>query len=363
MSTGISPDNLDIFLQLTLQNFDRGRSWVNLTQKYHNLTFVNRFMSDKKVPEEGGKNLAWKVQVTRVDNTRDTQLYDQDTSNIGNGMKEASISWNMKTTNYTYDVNEPAFQGGSMTEIIDIMELKESEMYEGWAEHMEETMWTCPAVDADPAPAYGVPYWLVKNSSSTPGFNGGAPTGYTTVANLNPSTYTRHKNWTFTYTLNTWTRTDFVRKTVEAMHMCNFNPIPKVGGIPDSKPNWTLQTTWAAYEACQELAEQRNDNLGKELGFMGGNVTIMGVPLVWVDALDGGRGLSGASSQPAYDSTSPIYGIDWSQFKWVFLKGKNAIRTGPEKVSGAHNQRIVFVDNTGQFKYKRRDRGFVGYGV
>lgn len=356
--TGIAPSNLDIFLQLTLDKFDRQR-WVNLTQQYRNTTVVSRLFKSKKVPEEGGKALAWKAKVTKVNNRRTTTTYDRDSSNIGNGMKEAKVDWSMVTNNYSFDINEQAFQGGSMTEIIDIIAVKEAELAENELEGLEEDLWTCPAADADPTPRYGIPYYLVKNSSSTPGFNGGAPTGYTTVANLNPSTYPRWKNWTFTYTLNTYTRTDIVRKTVEAMHKTNFMPLPGVAGMPSSDPTWALYTTWAAYEALQELAEQRNDNLRKELGFMNGQLTIMGVPLVWCDALDGGQDGTGAAA----DTTNPIYGVDWSQLSLRFLKGRNNIRTGPDKVAGAHNQRTVFVDSTCQFKYVRRDRGFVGYGV
>jgi hypothetical protein len=358
MPSGIAPDSLDIFLQLTLQKYDRQR-WVNLTQQYRNMTTVSRLFKSKKVPEEGGSALAWKAKVTKVDNSRYTTTYDQDHSNIGNGMKEAKVPWSMQTNNYSFDINEQAFQGGSMTEIIDIIQIKESELAENTLEFFENALWTLAAVDADPQPLYGIPYYLVKNSSSTPGFNGGAPTGYTTVANLNPSTYTRWKNWTFTYTLNTYTRTDIVRKTVEAMHKTNFAPLPGVQGMPASDPQWALYTTWAAYEALQELAEQRNDNLRKELGFMNGALVIMGVPLTWCDALDGGVDGTG----PAVDTTNPIYGVDWTQLSLRFLKGRSNIRTGPDKVAGAHTQRTVFVDNTAQFKYMRRDRGFVGYGV
>ncbi len=361
MSTGISPDQLDIFIELTLKKYQKKR-FINLTNQYHRNEFFERFMSSSKVPEQGGAALAWKAQVSRINNTRLTQLYDQDRSNIANGMKEASVKWSMQTTNYSYDINEPMLQGGNETQIVNILTVKESEMYEGWSDFMFEKMWLCPAVGSDPQDLFGIPYWLTKNSSATPGFNGGVPSGYSDVAGISPTTYPNWKNWTYTYTLNTYTRTDIVRRTVEAMNMCYFAPPPKVEGGAPGKPRWQLYTTWAVNEALEELAEQRNDNLKKELGFMpGGGVTILGVPLTWCDALDGGRGR--ATLGPAVDTTNPIYGVDWSQLDFKFLAGKNSVRTGPDKVAGAHTQRIVFVDNTAQFQYMRRDRGFVGYGV
>lgn len=359
MSLGISPDSLDIFLELTLKKYDRKR-YVNITAQYHRNEFFERFMAGNKVPEEGGAALAWKARVARINNTRLTQLYDTDQSDVANGFKGAEVKWSMQTTNYTYDVREPGLQGGDLTEIIDIMGAKESEMYEGWADFMFEKMWSLPAVGAEPADLYGVPYWLVKNSSSTAGFNGGHPSGYSDVAGISRTTYPNWKNWTFTYTLNTYTRTDIVRKTVEAIKMCYFAPPPKVDGYT-GRPRWQMYTTWSVVEALEELAEQRNDNLKKELGFMDGTLTIMGVPLTWNDVLDGGRGR--ATLGPLVDTTNPIYGVDWNQFSLRFRKGHNSVRTGPEKVADAHNQRRVFVDNTCQFKYMNPSSGFVGYGV
>lgn len=360
MPTGVNYDSLDIALELTIKKFERKR-FVNLTNQYHRNEFFERFVASKKVPEDGGTALAWKAQVSRVQNTRLTQPYDQDRSLVANNMKEASVKWSMQTTNYTYDLNEGALQGGNETEIVDFLKIRESEMYEGWSDFMYEKMWLLPTFGTEPQDLYGIPYWIVKNSSSTPGFNGGIPSGYSDVAGISPTTYPNWKNWTFTYTLDTYTRTDVVRKTVEAMNMCYFMPPPKVEGGAGNMPRWALYTTWNAKAGLEELAEQRNDNLKKELGFMAGALVIQGVPLQWCDALDGGRGR--ATLGPAVDTTNPIYGIDWSQMSFVYLKGKNSVRSGPDKVAGAHTQRIVFVDNTAQFKYERRDRGFVGYGV
>lgn len=362
MATGLAPDQLDIFLELTLKKYAR-RRWVNATTQYHRNEFYERFMSSNKVTEDGGAALAWKVQVARVNNTRYTQLYDEDRSNVGNGMKGMEVKWSMQTTNYTYDVREPALQGGSETEILDVMQVKESEMYEGWADRMFEYMWTLPTYGSVPQEMFGIPYWLVKNSSATPGFNGGHPTGYSDVAGLSRTTYPKLKNWTYTYTLNAYTRTDIVAKTIEAMEMCFFAPPPKVGG-GTPKPRWQLYTTWAVKDALKQLAEQRNDNLGNELGYREGEVTINGVPLTWCDALDGGRGLPTADLGPCVDTTNPIYGVDWGQFKLVFHKDYQAIRTGPISLGAdAHMLRRVFVDNTCQFKYENPRSGFVGYGV
>jgi hypothetical protein len=358
MSTGLSPSSLDIFIQASLAKYDR-RRWVNNTQLYNRFEFSSRYMSSKKVPEEGGESLAWKTQVSKVQNTRLTQLYDRDRSEQANNLKECKVPWSIQTTNYCYDQREHGLQGGSMTEILNILDVKESEMYLGWAEAMEGWMFTCPsAADNDPQPLYGIPYWLVKNSSTTPGFNGLAPSGYTTVANLNPTTYQVHRNWTFVY--SELTRDDFVEKVIEALMKTSFMAAPNVQWTGTNKPLWQMYGRYATISALKKLQEQRNDNLGPDVGWMQGELVIKGVPLTWASALDGGRDGTG----PGKDADMPIYGVDYNEFSFRFKSGQNAVRSGP--IPGGpeeHNMRYVFVDNTGQFKYRNRANGFVGYAV
>jgi hypothetical protein len=357
MSTGISPSSLDIFLQLSLPKFDRNR-WVNNTQAYRRLEFFSRFMSQKKVPEEGGESLAWKVQVSAVNNTRLTQLYDRDTTQIANNMKEAKVNWAMATTSYAYDVREEGLQGDNKTKILSHIAVKESEMYMKWAESWEQWMWTCPAADADPAPFYGLPYWLTP--SATQGFNGTvptSPTGYTTIANLNPTTYNVHRNWTDVYA--DLTRDDLVEKVMLALHATNFQAAPNVQWVGTEKPMWQMFGRYTTIAALKKLQELRNENLGPDVGWMQGELVIKGVPLVVADALDGGRFFD--STLQGYDSTYPIYGVDFSPdgFSFRYKTGQHAVRSGPIKGGpDEHNNRYVFMDSTGQFKYRNRAKGF-----
>jgi hypothetical protein len=357
MPMGVAPSSLDVFLELTLAKYDKG-DWINITQKYNDYEFVSRVFANNKVPEEGGKNLSWEVQVYNTQNARYSTTYDQDRSNVKNLMKTAYVPWSKQVTNYLFDIDEPALQGANMTEILDVIETKEEDMYQGWFDFMEEAMWTLPAVDATPQALYGIPYWVVQNA--TAGFNGGLPSGYSDVAALSSSTYTRWKNYTDSYTLTTGlTRDDAVEKLLQAMAKTKFKA-PKPNTKADTgPPNFTMYCRYATWAALKRLQEDRNENLGNDIGWYDGDLVVRRCPLVWCSALDGGDEASG----PGLDAGYPIYGINWRYMKFVFLRGRNQRRTGPEKVPGMSSVRMINVDNWAQFKCRNRRTQFVIYGA
>lgn len=357
MAVGVAPSGLDVFIELTIAKYDKG-DWINITQKYQDYEFVSRVFKQNKVPEEGGSSLKWELQVDNTRNARYSTTYDQDRSQVKNIMKSASVEWSKQLTNYTYDIDEPQLQGANATQILDVIETKEEDMYQGWFDFMEEAMWTCPVAGAAPQELYGIPYWVVQNSSA--GFNGGLPSGYSDVAGINVTTYPRWKNYTATYTLTTGvTRQDLVEKILAAMRKTRFRAPAPNSKADTGPPNFQMYTRYDVLAALKFLQEQRNDNLGRDVGWMDGELVIKKVMLTDVPALDGGDDGTG----PAIDATYPVYGINWRYMKFVFLRGRNQVRTPPTAVAGAHTVRMVNVDNWAQYKCRNRRAHFVIKGV
>lgn len=355
---------LDATATYALKNYTEKPNWVNYTQIMRNWVYFQKIWKRAKETADGGQKLAWLVQKSAEDNVIYTEPHQQDPATlIQNNGVEASIDWSMQQTSYGWDMRESDLQGGPATRLVPILQERESTMWSKWYEFMETALWSLPAAGSSPVPLYGIPYWVVKNSSATPGFNGGAATGYTTVAAINPSTYTAHKNWTFTYTATTGiTRTDLVRKVVEAMFKTRFMaPSPQVKGTDTTLPDRSLHCGWTIFSTLEELAEQRNDNLKKELGFMEGVLVIRQVPVMFTDALDGGRNAD--TTLTCYDSQTPFYGIDWNQFRYVAHDGAFQQRSDVMVNPANHMGRLVYVDNAGQYQCLRRDTNFVGYGV
>jgi hypothetical protein len=342
------------FVELTLAKYMRG-SWEDITPNYNDNEFVSRTFKNNQVPEDGGRRLEWKVQVDRTGNARLSGLYDEDRSTVKNIFKAAYTEWSKQTTNYSYDIDEHGFQG-SMEEIIDLLEGKEHDMYSDWFDFMLEQIWSDPASEYDEFPILGYRHWIQKNDSDAGGFTGANPAGWSTGrGSLSSTTYPNWKNWVDHFT--DVTRTDFVRKVLEATKKTQFRTTHNFKEIGKGPPDWCMYTGWTNWELLKELQESRNENHGTELGWMDGNPIINGVAIYFCSALDGGVDGTG----PAADSENPLYGINHRKMKWVFKRGRNQIRSKPLRNADSHTVFTVHVDNWGQMKCTNPRSHFVIY--
>jgi hypothetical protein len=160
------------------------------------------------------------------------------------------------------------------------------------AELMESNFWGPPVALTDTVTPWGVNTWIVKNA--TEGFNGGAPSGYTTIG-LNPTTYPRWKN----YTASTRTSPGRLRpEAAEGGDVHHFEP--PVDGIPtfNTGDDYGFYTNYGVIGPLEEALESQNDNLGNDVASQDGKVVFRRVPVNWVPKLEA-------------DTTNPFYGINW----------------------------------------------------
>jgi hypothetical protein len=347
----LMPSQIPDFVETTLNNIKR-KKWVDISAEYPHYEFTRHFKK-KLTPEDGGEALQWEVQIAHSDNTAYTGLFDVDTHTVESVMTNAQVPWSMQKNNFTFDVREKIFQGGDVTKIVDYVKVREHSMYTDFFEFMEKAMWTSPAnASITPTPINGIPYYIVKNSSTTPGFNGGAPTGHTTVANLSPTTYANWRNWTFVYSQPS--RTDLVRKVLEATEKTHFQAAHSYAELDGGMPDWVIYTTFSVWNALKELQEGRNDNLGNDVGYMSGKLVINGIPVRWVPALTSGD---------VADTSNPVYGVNWRKLKFFFQRGMNMVRSKPIRSADSHNVQHVYLDNSCNYKMTDRRSSFVGYVV
>lgn len=346
----LAPDQLDDLVELTLQRYKRG-SWVDISLPNQFYTFADRFMAgNKKTPVKGGTQQSWKLQVSNTGTARDIGLFSQDQTNVKNLTAGATQRWAITTVNFSYDVNEQEFQGDNLTEIVDEIRVREHSMYNDWFEHMEAKLWTAPSSSTqDPRPISGIPFWLQKNA--TEGFNGGDPSGFSAGAgDVATGTYPKWKNYTFAYT-NT-TRDDLVAKWIRACEFCNFRAPHSFSELGGGKPNWEFYTTFRRLEPLHQYLDARNDNL-KDIAGMA-SATFKGIPVNWVPELEN-------SDAAGYDTSDPIYGINWNTFEFFFQRGKEMVRHPPKAAANQHNVREVHMDSICNVLCLNRRANFVGY--
>lgn len=326
----LTHDQISDFTALTLNNIKR-RSYTDLSMEYPE--YISPRILDKfLVSEQGGAYIEFKVKWRNQGNARHTGLFAQDQTGRRDMWITGKMPWRKQTTSISYDVDEEVFQTDRETIIsymVGLVHSLESDM----VEMDEDDLWQAPASSTDDVPA-GIPYWVVKDASTTPGgaFNGGRPSGHTTVADIDPTSTegSNYKNWTFGY--SSVTPTDLLKKVKKAIRWTNFRapvPFPELKWGSQSKE---IFTTEAVVDDLERLAEDRNDNLGKDVVRYMNQVTIAGLPVTHVFWLT------------SNDSSDPLYGINWSKLRPYGKRNRFMRRSKPIPAPRQHTVRDVFLD-------------------
>jgi hypothetical protein len=289
---------------------------------------------------ESGYGIQWDIMVNQSGAAQFVGLYASDNVQVKDVMIQANAPWRHMTTNYAIDRRELAMNR-TPRRIVDLLKIRRIDAMISLAELLEIAFWGYPA-STDSLTPYGVAYWIVKNA--TEGFNGGAQTGYTTVGNVNPTTYPRWQNWTYQYT--SVSRDDLIRHWRQAAVKTYFRP--PVDGIPtfNTGDKYGFYTNYSVIGQLEEAVESQNDNLGDDLASRDGQTLFRRVPVTYVPKLDA-------------DTTGPVYGINWGVFKTYLLRGEWLRETKVEITPGQHTVASVHIDNTLNWIAKDRRKLFV----
>lgn len=342
MGSGINQDSIaDLVASVTK---DLGRLKVtDLMSSLQDHVFMNKILTAKKTQFKGTTGIQFNVAIAHNNSARHVGLYSTDAVNVGDGLKQGSIGWRHTTSDWAIDRREISMNQADAEQVVDLIKERRLQGLTSLAEKMEETGWSKPADSTDDKTPYGIPYWIVKNA--TEGFNGGNPSGFTSgCAGLSSSTYARWANWTAQYT--NVSKDDLIRKMRKASRKTNFRAPVKGRVDYSSGDDMAYYTNDNVVGTMEELLEDQNDNLGKDMASMDGQVMFRRRPVVLVPYLDN-------------DATDPVYGINWGVFKIVFLKGEFMREEGPEKVANQHTVLVTHNDTSWNTVCYDRRRQFV----
>lgn len=341
----LTPDQIDDFVNLTLSLFKRYK-WTDISLEYQE--YVSATLIDaKKVAEQGGKDISFRLKTKNTGNARNTGMYAQDVTKVEDVTRPASVPWAMQTTNFSYDIYEDLFQSDRET-IIRELTIRDHDAMSDMAELNEENLWSAPVGPIDTRPM-GIPFWMQKDPTTAPegGFHGGNPSGFPSgAAGVDSTQYPRWRNWTFGYTLVTGD--DLIRKIKKSLAFTHFMPPVPHPELAFGKSDYQIYTTYRVQEPMERLAETRNDNLGKDLAKYMNTVTVGGVPVKWVPYLE------------ANDTSDPIYGVNWRVFRPFCKKGATMRRNPPKQAARQHTVREVHIDNWMNYVCYNRRALFVG---
>jgi hypothetical protein len=331
----------------TLNNLGRAKM-TDVMSTYQNTIVFKRLFKKNKLMFDGGTECEFNLITGTNESARSVGLYYQAVVNPTNVLTKGKMDWKHWTFNWSFDHREISMNSGSANKIFDLLKTRRIAALADQVLFVERLFWRLQSsTSSDFA---GIPYWIVKSATATTtndGFNGGLPSGHSTVANIVPSTpgiTPKWNNYTDIYT--DVSNDDLVNKLERASDYTNFQPL--VDNIPTYNvgDDYMYCTTRSVRYQLKEILKGQNDNLGFDIDPVGNKLMFRRTPFVWVKELD-------------QDTTGPIYGINWGTFFVKVLSGwwqhetVNAHHDNQPTVGATH------VDTTANTYCVDRRRNFV----
>lgn len=335
----LSPSAIDDIVKSTLANLGRFR-WTDISLDLQEYCAFTKLVNKNRVTFQSGESIDMNIKTVQGNQARWTGLYDTDNVNVVNLLSKANIPWLMADTHFGYDVREPAFNRGA-AEIVNLLRVRRADAMNACAKLFEDAFWGTPDT-TDNKKIYGVGYWFPK--STTQGFNGGNPSGFTNVAGLDSDTYPNWKSYTDGYT--SVTKTDYMRKVRRAATMTRFIAPHAHPRYEQQQQRFGFYMPYATLGEIEEFLDTSNDRLGFDFGRYDGRAVFRGIPLVWVPKLDD-------------DTNEPTFGIDWATFNPVIMRGFWMKQSDPrDTATGSHMTRAIYYDYMWNLRCVNRRRNF-----
>lgn len=342
----ITPRDLGDLVAMTLPRLGE-MAFTEIATDLQKHIAMSRLLADnKKIEKSHGDYIQWRVMVRHNDAARNVGLVFDDDVSIPDTMVVAEADWRGCTTNYGI-LGPELSMNASSAKIIDLERQRRQSAMIALAELMEANFWGPAVAASDKLTPWGVKTWIARPFAgyTTDGFVGGVPaSGYTSIG-LNPTTYPRWRNYFFKYT--DVTPADFVRKMSKAATFTNFKP--PVEGIKtyNTGNDFGYYANYGVIGPLQELLRASNENLGVDIDAYQGSVMFRRSPMEWVPYLE-------------KDTSNPVYGINWGDFKTFVLPGWWLKQTYVPNVPGRHTMSAMHIDCIYQHVMQNRRTSFCG---
>lgn len=322
---------------------DLGRlKFQQIAQNLQDYEVVPKLFKKERVTFSSGFGIQKDLLTKLTDSASHVGLHHVDTVNISDVLDQMNITWVHATNNWSHEVREK-LMNKSPAKIVDQIQARRKSAQISMVELMENAFFGTPDAGNSLIP-FGLKYWIVKNA--TTGFNGGAATGFTTVAGIDLSLVPKFKNYTTQYT--DVSADDLIKKLRTMVRKVGFqSPV----SIPDFRrgrgQRFRIYLNEGTISDMEDLAVAQNDRLGRDLAPMDDVTSFKRNALVWVPKLDA-------------DSTNPLYFVDLSVFYPVVLKGdyfRETVKMAPNQ----HNTVVVHTDLTYNYICVDRRRCGVAY--
>jgi len=329
----------------TTQNELGEPNFVNLMSTLREFPAAKMLLKKSQMKVQAGPQIEWRIMVDHNHQAENVAITDHDSMGAKDGMIVAKINWKKTKTGYSF-YHEEILANREPRKIVDLITVKRAQSQTSWVELMEQNFWKFPTA-SDVRTPLGLPYWVPKNA--TEGFNGGHPTGYSSVADVSSTTYPRWNSYSGQYT--SVTSDNLIRMARKMARLTHFKPA--VDGLPsfDKGEQRKYFTNDSVFASLEEILDGKNDNHGNELAKYDGTVKFRRADVETIPYLDA-------------DTTNPFYQIDFGVFGMVCLNGAWAKETTWDRYPGQRNVTAVFIDYVYNFICRdRRKQGVLATGT
>ena len=234
----LQADDIADLIKVTQKDLGKLR-WTEIASDLQEYVALPSILQSEKVSYQSGYGIQWNVMVDTSGAAKDTGLFAVDSVNVGDVMQTASAPWRHLTTNYAIERREVAMNRDP-ARIVELVRIRRADAMIDLAKHMENRFWSRPDSATDTEKLYGVKYWITDQGSGVEGFTGGAAYG-STVADINPDTYTNWKNYSARYAAVS--STDLIRDwrlqlSLSSSHPLTF-PATTLGRVTGITPTTT----------------------------------------------------------------------------------------------------------------------------
>ncbi len=331
-------------VELTIDKYIK-TDYVNLISDLTDHPAAKQLIKKSRMGHQSGTQIDFKVRLSTGESYEQIDPTTPDAVEMSDDFESAAIPFRKRKVSYTFLQEQVDFQAGP-EKIIDLVKAKEDGADFDFLDGIENEFWSFPLA-TNTRNFYSLWYWCGKNSST--GFNGGTPTGYSNVAGLSPTTYSRWNNYTAQYT--NVTLDDLIRKARTMAVSTDFKPPINVSDLGDTGSSRAYYTNLSVVQTFEDVADSRNDNLGADVAKMDGMATFRRAPVVYIPKLDG-------------DTTNPFIQMNWNVFKIIVKNGWWNKRTVVAPYPGQRNQVAVFKDTYMNMAcFNRRLLGVIATGT
>lgn len=324
----ISSENIADLLTNTAAQMDEPQ-FTQIATELQDYPGARQLLRKKRATFDSGDRIERRLMTGTGGSAKHFGFFETDTGNVPEKMQLITVDWRGTTANYVIERREIKINRGKR-KIVDLLVQRRLMALIDLTELIEETIWSIPSSDDDITP-YGLLYWLTYNTST--GFNGGNHSNFSSgPGTVSASAFPNWSNWTAQY--SAVTKGDLVtlmRECFVKTKWKNPHDFPESGrGMPDTG----IYCPYAVYKGLEDIGEQQNDSLGKDIASMDGQIRFRGNDITWVPQLD------------ALTTSLPLYLVDWSVFYPFFLEGEFFVQSPLKVIAGQHTTFQSFTDMT-----------------